>query len=120
MNNLIRIHPVSQITTNVLWMHVKPVPAEMLQSTSQRSHTEAQQWFVEQGLAVSEWAISRGFNPALVYAVLHGRRKCLRGQSHRIAVALGLKATPEGAIVLADQSLVGDVQPMSKEPSMSP
>jgi gp16 family phage-associated protein len=56
-----------------------------------RTHAEAQQWFVDKGIAVSDWAISQGFTPALVYAVLHGRRKCLRGQSHRIAVALGLQ-----------------------------
>lgn len=92
----------------------------MLKSACQRSPTEAQQWFVDQGLAVSDWAISRGFNPALVYAVLHGRRKCLRGQSHRIAVALGLKAMPEGAPDLANQSLVEGAQLSSKEPSMSP
>jgi gp16 family phage-associated protein len=45
-------------------------------------------------MAVSDWALERRFNPSLVYAVLHGRRKALRGRSFEIAVALGLKARP--------------------------
>lgn len=43
------------------------------------------------GVSISEWARENGFAAGLVYAVLKGRRKCLRGQSYRIAVALGLK-----------------------------
>jgi len=43
------------------------------------------------GASVASWAIKHGFSPALVYAVLSGRRKCLRGKSHEIAIALGLK-----------------------------
>lgn len=52
---------------------------------------EVQAWFRGKGLTVSEWAIERGFNPTLVYSILSGKRKCLRGQSFRIAVALRLK-----------------------------
>lgn len=89
-------------------------------SQQTKTFSEAQQWFVDQGVAVSDWAASHGFSTALVYAVLHGRRKGLRGQSHRIAVALGLKAIPMGAPGLADQSPVENAQPISKEPSMSP
>jgi len=54
---------------------------------------EAQRWFRNNGLNINAWAIEKGFTPALVYAVLQGRRKCLRGQSHSIAVALGLKSS---------------------------
>jgi len=43
-------------------------------------------------VSISEWARANGFSAGLVYAVLKNRRKCLRGQSYRIAVALGLKA----------------------------
>lgn len=53
---------------------------------------QAQQWFRDHGLQINSWALARGFSPALVYAVLQGKRKCLRGQSHSIAVALGLKS----------------------------
>lgn len=44
------------------------------------------------GVSVAEWARANGFSCGLVYQVLEGRRKCIRGQSYRIAVALGLKA----------------------------
>lgn len=47
--------------------------------------------FADTGISVAEWARVQGFSTGLVYQVLEGRRKCLRGQSHKIAVALGLK-----------------------------
>jgi gp16 family phage-associated protein len=47
--------------------------------------------FDEQGLTIRAWAKERGFPPDLVYAVLSGRIKGCRGQSHQIAVSLGLK-----------------------------
>jgi gp16 family phage-associated protein len=60
-----------------------------------RSLEEAQQWFRDRGKTVVDWALERGFNPTLVYTVLQGRRKCLRGQSFRIAVALKIKNCPD-------------------------
>lgn len=59
-----------------------------------RTLAQARQWFQDEGIAISEWSITRGFNPGLVYAVLQGRRKCVRGQSHRIAIELQLKQAP--------------------------
>jgi len=50
---------------------------------------------VESGISIAEWARAEGFSTALVYQVIEGKRQCVRGQSHRIAVALGLK---EGVI----------------------
>lgn len=47
--------------------------------------------FKDSGISIAEWARVRGFSTSLVYQVLEGRRKCHRGQSHQIAVALGLK-----------------------------
>lgn len=44
------------------------------------------------GVSVAEWARENKFSSGLVYQVLEGRRKCVRGQSYRIAIALGLKA----------------------------
>lgn len=52
--------------------------------------------FEDSGISVAEWARARGFSTSLVYQVLEGRRKCVRGQSHQIAVALGIK---QGSIV---------------------
>lgn len=51
----------------------------------------AKQLFEATGTSVAEWARVRGFSAGLVYQVLEGQRKCMRGQSHRIAIALGLK-----------------------------
>lgn len=53
--------------------------------------TQVKALFCDTGVSVAEWARVRGFSTGLVYQVLEGNRKCLRGQSHRIAVALGLK-----------------------------
>lgn len=47
--------------------------------------------FDQAGISVSEWARLNGFSGSLVYQVLEGKRLCKRGQSHRIAIALGLK-----------------------------
>lgn len=43
------------------------------------------------GLSFAEFARREKFDLPLVYSVLHGRGKGLRGQSHNIAVALGMK-----------------------------
>lgn len=48
--------------------------------------------FDESGISIAEWARAEGFSAALVYQVIEGKRKCTRGQSHRIAVSLGLKS----------------------------
>ena len=46
---------------------------------------------ISNGVNVSAWARERGFDVNLVHQVLAGRRACLRGSSHAIAVALGIK-----------------------------
>lgn len=61
------------------------MPEQMLDATA------AKRLFEISGTSVAEWARVRGFSTGLVYQVLEGRRKCMRGQSHQIAVALGLK-----------------------------
>ncbi len=53
--------------------------------------SRARQLFEDSGVSVAEWARVEGFSTGLVYQVLEGNRKCLRGQSHKIAIALGLK-----------------------------
>jgi gp16 family phage-associated protein len=47
--------------------------------------------FRQQGRSVRAWAIENGFDPRLAHLVVSGKRKALRGQSHRIAVAFGFK-----------------------------
>jgi gp16 family phage-associated protein len=47
--------------------------------------------FEAHGMSVAAWAREYGFPVGLVYRVLRGEAKCLRGTSHEIAVALKLK-----------------------------
>lgn len=58
------------------------------------SLTQIRQLFEVNGESVAQWARTRGFSPALVYRVLRGETVAKRGQTHLIAVALGLKRPP--------------------------
>lgn len=72
--------------------------------------------FYESGTTVTDWARERGFDRSLVYSVLNGRCLARRGESHRIAVALGLK--PAGAERRADDAVepASAVQPSAAIP----
>ena len=64
----------------------------MQNSTTQlRKGAEVREEFVRRGLSISSWARLHGYSAQLVYGVLTGRNRGLRGQSHEIAVRLGLK-----------------------------
>ncbi|WP_331351987.1 DNA-binding protein [Cellvibrio sp. UBA7671] len=43
------------------------------------------------GTSVADWARKNNVNVALVYQVLKGKQIPVRGESHKIAVLLGLK-----------------------------
>lgn len=47
--------------------------------------------FLAVGKSVRAWALEHNFSPATVYAVLQGANQGLRGEGHRVAIALGLK-----------------------------
>jgi gp16 family phage-associated protein len=49
--------------------------------------------FASDGKTFAEWADEHGFDRANVYKVLNGMVKGRRGEGHRIAVALRLKAS---------------------------
>jgi gp16 family phage-associated protein len=68
-----------------------------------RSAAEARAEFQRCGASVAAWAVSNGFSPQLVYRVLRGHA-AKRGQSHRIAVLLGLK---EGEPTMSDGPTLG-------------
>ena len=57
-----------------------------------RTAAEAKSWLQYQGISVSQWCRENNFNTSLVFEILAGRKRCLRGMSHNIAVALGMKA----------------------------
>ncbi|MGC3987826.1 MAG: DNA-binding protein [Pseudorhodoferax sp.] len=64
----------------------------------------ARQRFYDQGVSVVDWAREHGFDVHLVYGVLSGRSRASRGESHRIAIALGLKAVPLAAPLMRGQT----------------
>ncbi len=59
--------------------------------TQLRNQTEIQEEFALRGISITSWAKLHGFSAQLVYAVIKGRNRGIRGQSHEIAVRLGLK-----------------------------
>lgn len=61
-----------------------------------KTRTQIRAEFDRKGQSYSAWALKNGFSPSLVIAILNDddrnpARKCSRGDSHNIAVALGLK-----------------------------
>lgn len=56
-----------------------------------RSADDVRRDFEVRGLSIAAWARANGYSSQLVYRVLAARKPCLRGQSHQIAVRLGLK-----------------------------
>lgn len=61
-----------------------------------RTREEIKEEFARRGLSLSAWATEHGFNRTLVHHVLNNRCAGRIGQSHKIAVLLGLK---DGEIV---------------------
>jgi gp16 family phage-associated protein len=62
-----------------------------------KTRKQARDEFASRGLAYSDWARQRGYSAALVLMIVNDddnspHRKCLRGESHNIAVELGLKS----------------------------
>ena len=56
------------------------------------SHQEVKEEFKRKGLSIAAWSRQHGLHQSLVYEILAGRKKCHRGQSHKCAVLLGIKA----------------------------
>lgn len=52
---------------------------------------EVRREFATTGNSIAEWSRKNHFNANLVYAVLSGKRRAIRGQTHDIAVSLGIK-----------------------------
>lgn len=59
--------------------------------TKLRTASEVREELERKGVSVTAWATANGFNPNLVHEILAGRRNPTYGQSHKIAVLLGLK-----------------------------
>ena len=74
------------------------------------STNEVKASFKEHGVSISKWAQAHAFDTRLVYAVLAGRNQSTRGQSHKIALALGLKEASAANEVALRLGLVGQNQ----------
>ena len=59
---------------------------------NRRTPQQAKDELERKGVSISAWSVANGFNPNLVIMILSGQRKPTRGQSHNIAVKLGIKA----------------------------
>ncbi|MFL1515270.1 DNA-binding protein [Pseudomonas prosekii] len=57
-----------------------------------RTADQARAALKAKGVSITQWAIANRFSPNLVFEVLGGRKKCVRGQAHEIAIKLGIKA----------------------------
>ncbi|MBK9442563.1 MAG: DNA-binding protein [Comamonadaceae bacterium] len=57
-----------------------------------RTPDEAKAWLAYQGISAAEFCREHRLPTSLVYEILNGRKRCLRGMSHNIAVLLGMKA----------------------------
>lgn len=59
--------------------------------TLDQARTELLQVLDRQGISIAEWARRKGVRRQAVYDILRGKSKGRLGQSHLIAVAIGLK-----------------------------
>jgi gp16 family phage-associated protein len=56
-----------------------------------RTAAQAKAWLEQQGKSVQEFARENNVDPATTYQILSGRKKGRRGESHKVAVLLGMK-----------------------------
>lgn len=56
-----------------------------------RSREQVREEFFKQGVSIADWARKSGFKYSQVIDVLRADRPCHRGNSHKIAVLLGIK-----------------------------
>lgn len=58
---------------------------------SMKTPSEVKEEFKRKGLSIAGWAKQHQVSTALTQEILNGRRKAIRGESHVIAVLLGIK-----------------------------
>lgn len=63
----------------------------MTKTTTLKTREQVLADFKAAGITFSEWARANGFHRMTVVDLLRGARQGLRGETHRCAVALGMK-----------------------------
>lgn len=88
------MHINTAISNNTAQARLTEISTAILRQAGQALKTadEARADLQAKGISITQWAIANKFSPNLVFEVLGGRKKCVRGQAHEIAVKLGLKA----------------------------
>ncbi|MEB0040123.1 MULTISPECIES: DNA-binding protein [unclassified Pseudomonas] len=56
-----------------------------------RTAAQAKAWLEQQGKTVQDFARDHGVDPSTTYQILSGHKKGRRGESHKVAVLLGMK-----------------------------
>lgn len=56
-----------------------------------RTPAEVKELFAYHGVSVAQWARENGFSAQMVHKVINGQSAMSLGQSHKIAVLLGMK-----------------------------
>lgn len=56
-----------------------------------KSIKQVREEFLNAGMSIAEWARANNFSPDLVYRILKNNKVPQRGESHKIAVKLGIK-----------------------------
>jgi gp16 family phage-associated protein len=69
-----------------------------------RTAAQAKAWLEQQGKSVQEFARENSVDPATTYQILSGRKKGRRGESHKVAVLLGMKIGVIPATSLSNSS----------------
>ena len=62
-----------------------------MKTTTLKTREQVLADFKAAGITLSEWARANGFHRMTVVDLLRGARQGLRGETHRCAIALGLK-----------------------------
>lgn len=73
-------------TTTAMQKKIRPISPPMI--------VRNLAWFRANGVTISHWSREHGFSYDVVKELLYGRNKGLRGESHKAAIALGLKPDP--------------------------
>lgn len=92
------IFDISRYPTNMPRepLEICRMPREDRKTALQQDIAKVREEFYRRGESVAAWSRLHGFRPNAVYHVLSGQSLAARGESHRIAVALGIKeASPE-------------------------
>lgn len=67
------------------------MPATLKPQPRPRTARQVRAEFTRKGVAIAQWARDNDLSPTVVYQLLDGTKKAVRGQSHRAAVLLGMK-----------------------------